>query len=64
MDAKIKTGNIHTFRHTFASHLVQSGVSIYKVSKLLGHHSVKQTEIYAHLAPSEDQFILDALDFT
>ena len=62
--AGINNGNIHTFRHTFASHLVQSGVSIYKVSKLLGHHSVKQTEIYAHLAPSEDKFILNALDFS
>lgn len=49
---------IHTFRHTFASHLVQKGFSIYIVSKLLGHHSVTQTEIYAHLAPSPSLQIL------
>jgi integrase len=56
--AEIKDVTVHTFRHTFASHLVQSGVSIYIVSKLLGHASVKQTEIYAHLAPSPDPTIL------
>jgi len=42
----------HTFRHTCASHLVQRGVSIYKVSKYLRHTSVAMTEIYAHLQPN------------
>jgi len=40
----------YTFRHTFASRLLQAGVSMYIVSKLLGHASVKTTErYYAHL---------------
>lgn len=46
------TGGIHTLRHTFASHLIQNGVPIYEVSKLLGHSDVKMTEIYAHLGPN------------
>ena len=35
-------------RHSFASNLVNSGSTIYKVSKLLGHSSVKMTEKYSH----------------
>jgi len=41
-------------RHTFATTLVKNGMSIYMVAKLLGHKSVKTTEIYyAHLMPEE-----------
>jgi site-specific recombinase XerD len=35
-------------RHSFASQLVNSGVSLFKVSKLLGHSSTKMTEKYSH----------------
>ena len=35
-------------RHSFASNLVNTGSSIYKVSRLLGHSSIKMTERYAH----------------
>ena len=47
--------SLHTLRHTFASHLVMRGVSIYKVSQWLGHSSVNTTMIYAHLAPQDDE---------
>lgn len=45
--------NFHSLRHTFASWLVQKGVPIYEVSKLLGHADIKTTEIYSHLQPGD-----------
>lgn len=41
----------HTLRHTYASRLVQKGVSLYVVQRLMGHKSIRMTERYAHLAP-------------
>lgn len=42
----------HLLRHTFASHAVMSGTSLYEVQRLLGHATPTMTQRYAHLAPS------------
>lgn len=55
--AGLKKTGFHILRHTFASRLVQTGVSIYKVSKWLGHSSVDVTMSYSHLAPEKDEDI-------
>jgi integrase len=50
---------LHDLRHSFASFLVNQGVSLYVVQGLLGHASPRMTQRYAHLAP---QTLLDAAE--
>lgn len=52
----------HTMRHTYASWLVQSGVDLYTVQKLLGHSTIALTERYSHLAPSNLQNAVRVLE--
>jgi integrase len=52
----------HTCRHTFASWLVERGVDLFQVSKLLGHSTIALTERYSHLRPDTLQAAVKVLN--
>jgi integrase len=56
--------HFHSLRHTFASLLVQDGVPLYNVQRLLGHSSSRVTEIYAHLGHAELGSSVERLNIT
>ena len=59
----IKRVTPHSLRHSFATHLLESGTDIRMIQVLLGHSSTKTTEIYTHVAKSSLEAIKSPLDF-
>ncbi|MCK5445773.1 MAG: integron integrase, partial [Rhodospirillaceae bacterium] len=57
-----KKASCHTFRHSFATHLIESGYDIRTVQELLGHKSVETTMIYTHVAQKAKLAVRSPID--
>ena len=57
-----KSVSCNTFRHSFATHMLENNVNIYIVKELMGHADIKATQVYTHVMEKKDNIVLSPLD--
>jgi site-specific recombinase XerD len=57
-----KKASVHTLRHSFATHLLESGTDLYHIQRLLGHTTAKTTSIYLHITGKDIAKVKSPID--
>jgi site-specific recombinase XerD len=58
----LKEVHTHMLRHTYATHLLEDGVNILTVQKMMGHANIESTMVYLHVCQTPDQLPHSPLD--